>query len=225
MGTQLNEEAAEFIKTNSLHKYTRDSDCQSDRGWRRGLAKPAVLESEPPLGSKYNPQDARGHLLPGRVEKLHLLEEMVLSGLTLEGKDESKTTGVILPLLNVDCQDDVFVMLWFIWEESYFVNQVLASKQYLTLCHVCGHRPAEDGPVKVLEGGTKLARSVSYYALTLAPCSCPRGLPNFCFCGLLSLTHFCFLGTGTIGHPLASVSAGAEASSSQAPLSLTLCLS
>jgi hypothetical protein len=57
--------------------------------------------------------------LPGRVEKLHLLEEMVLSRLTLEGKDEIKTTGVIPPRLNMDCQDDVSVVLWFIWEESF----------------------------------------------------------------------------------------------------------
>ena len=51
LGTQPNEEAAEFIKTSSLHKYTRYSGCQSGRGRRRGLAKPAVLGSEPLLDS------------------------------------------------------------------------------------------------------------------------------------------------------------------------------
>lgn len=111
LGSQLNEEAAEFIKTRLLYKLhaTLAIKVAGEGGADgSGLAKLAVLELKPLLGSKYNPEGARGNLLLGRVEKLHSLEEMVLSRLILEGEDEIKTIGIVLPWLTVDCQDAHF---------------------------------------------------------------------------------------------------------------------
>lgn len=118
-----------------------------------GLAKLALLESEPRLGSKYSPEGDGGNLLLGRVEKLHSLDEMVLSRLTLEGEDEIKTIGIVLPQLTVNCQDARFCHA-LVYLGGILFCQVLPSKQYLTLCRACGPRPTEDGSVKMLEGGT-----------------------------------------------------------------------
>lgn len=111
-----------------------------------GLAKPAVLESEPLLGSNYNPEGIRGDLLLlDRIEKLHLLEEMVCC-LDSPWKERIRLRPFELspPPLTLDCCDLGGILFC----------QVLASQRYLTLCCVCGLHPAEDGLVKMPEGGT-----------------------------------------------------------------------
>lgn len=126
----------------------RGVDWPSRQFWN-----PRASSLEPRLGSKYNPEGARGNLLLGRVEELHSLEKMVLYGLTLEDEDEIKTVGIVLLRLAVGCQDARFCHA-LIYLGGILFCQILASKQYLTLCHVCGHRPVEDGPEEMLEGGT-----------------------------------------------------------------------